>query len=65
MKKKKEIYFNGVVYLDYISYATAVGEYCRKSGCPFYYGEIDGCMYDEVTVPNPNDRKCTRDMWGK
>lgn len=63
MGKKIEIYFNGVVYSDCISYSIAVRKYCRESGCPFYYGEIDGCMYDELAVPNPNDRKCTRDMW--
>lgn len=23
-------------------------EICRNSDCPYYYGEIDACMYDEV-----------------
>lgn len=29
------------------------------NGCPYYYGEIDDCMYGEDDVPStPEDRKC-------
>lgn len=32
--------------------------YTKCNGCPYYYGEIDSCMYGEEDIPNDMERKC-------
>lgn len=32
--------------------------YTKCNGCPYYFGEIDNCMYGEEDVPNDMKRKC-------
>lgn len=32
--------------------------YTKCDGCPYYFGEIDNCMYGEEDVPNDMKRKC-------
>lgn len=32
--------------------------YDKCNGCPYYFGEIDSCMYGEEDVPNDMKRKC-------
>lgn len=34
-------------YWDYMS-EEEKSEVCRNSGCPYFFGEIDDCMCDEV-----------------
>ena len=31
-------------------------EYCKD--CPYYYGEINWCMYGEEDVPDNMEQKC-------
>ena len=33
-------------------------EFCRHSGCPYYYGGLDDCMADEVDNYNPKEAVC-------
>ena len=32
--------------------------YDKCNGCPYYFGEIDNCMYGEEDIPNDMERKC-------
>ena len=32
--------------------------YDKCNGCPYYFGEIDNCMYGEEDIPNDMKRKC-------
>lgn len=41
--------------------ATSGRNYDRCNGCPYYYGEIDDCMYGEPDVPTDAPRKCKED----
>jgi hypothetical protein len=33
-------------------------EFCHSSGCAYYYGELDECMYGEPRIPNDWIRRC-------
>lgn len=44
-KKKKEEY-------------KMINNYAKCNGCPYYFGEIDSCMYGEEDIPNDMERKC-------
>lgn len=33
-------------------------EECKD--CPYYYGEIDNCMYGELDVPDDLEKKCKK-----
>lgn len=35
-----------------------MNNYDKCNGCPYYFGEIDNCMYGEEDVPNDMKRKC-------
>lgn len=35
-----------------------MNNYDKCNGCPYYYGEIDNCMYGETDVPSNMERKC-------
>ena len=35
-----------------------MNNYTDCNGCPYYYGEIDNCMYGERDVPNNMEQKC-------
>ena len=37
-------------------------KFCRSSSCPYYYAEIDDCMYDEEDVPKNLGNKCKQLM---
>lgn len=35
-----------------------MSNYKKCNSCPYYYGEIDQCMYDEEYVPKNLEKKC-------
>lgn len=37
---------------------TEVSNYEKCNGCPYYYGEIDSCMFGEEDVPDNMKKKC-------
>ncbi|MGL6174824.1 MAG: hypothetical protein ACRC1P_09505 [Cellulosilyticaceae bacterium] len=59
--------FKGVDHGDnYLAYRDAVNKHCVDSKCPFYYGEINECMFGEDGVNEKigiENKKCTLDMW--
>lgn len=35
-----------------------MNDFERCNGCPYYFGEIDQCMYGEDDVPKDMSKKC-------
>lgn len=35
-----------------------MSNYEKYNGCPYYFGEIDNCMFGEEDVPNNAEKKC-------
>lgn len=35
-----------------------MSNYEKCNGCPYYFGEIDNCMFGEEDVPNNMKKKC-------
>lgn len=35
-----------------------MSNYKKCNGCPYYFGEIDSCMFGEEDVPNNAEKKC-------
>lgn len=33
-------------------------DYAKCNECPYYYGEIDNCMFGEKDISNDMKRKC-------
>lgn len=33
-------------------------EFCRKSGCDYYFGGLDDCMVDDESVPKDYLKMC-------
>lgn len=38
-----------------------MSNYEKCNGCPYYFGEIDNCMFGEEDVPNDMAKKCKID----
>lgn len=39
-----------------------INNYERCKDCPYYYGEIDDCMFGEEGVPDNLEKKCEDEM---
>ncbi len=35
--------------------------YYKCNGCPYYFGEIDQCMFGEEDIPNDLEKKCKKE----
>lgn len=33
-------------------------KFCRKSGCDYYFGELDDCMYGDRDIPKDYLKMC-------